>query len=462
MKYTNIMRNLSVAFIFLFCGATAFAQQTTANSPYSSFGLGELGGNDHAVLSGIGNTTITMQDSTLLNFYNPASYNTLAKGQPLFSIGTSTRLSSYSENGIKSFQSTTALQHFAMAFPFARNFGLAFGLKPYSRKGYEFATRIKVNTDSLYYNYSGTGGINEVFLGFSANVINRNGTRISLGGNAGYHFGSVLNTRKAGLISDAYEGTTDYPGGVGVKGFRVKSFHYEFGLQYDQRLGEKHKIGISIVVDPLQKIHGTYEDALYSATNINNPNSYADLFINDSLDGHITNVPTYTFGLSYHLNVQTRKTHVTPLNTEVSFHMSYAMMDWSKFDNTFDPTFTNNFLTSTKYTFGIQYVPETQFIVKKASTKFYHRMRYRIGTYYQTLPYVTNGEQVTDFGTTFGLGFPVMIQNSLSSINLGLSYGNRGISDSEALKETYYGIQIGITIAPNPKTDRWFKKRKLN
>jgi len=454
------MRNLSVAFIFLYCGISSFAQQTSANSPYSSFGLGETGGLDHAVFSGIGNSTITMQDSTVINYYNPASYNTLAQGQPLFSVGTATRMSNYSENGIKSFQSVTALQHFALAFPFARNFGLAFGLKPYSRRGYEFSKRISVGSDSLYYNYSGSGGINEIFLGFSANVINFKGTRLSLGGNAGYQFGSILNTRKSGLIDG--EDHTDYAGGVGVKGFRIKSFHYELGLQYEQQIGEKHKLGLSIVVDPLQKLTGLYEDALYQTSNINDPDSYDDLYINDTLDGYITNVPTYTFGLFYSLNAQARKDHPNPLNSEVSFHLTYTMKDWSKFDNRFDPNFTNNFLNSTKYTFGIQYVPETDFIVKKAVTKFYHRMRYRIGGYYQTLPYVTNGEQVTDFGTTFGLGFPVMIQNSLSSINLGLSYGNRGISDSDALKETYYGIQIGITIAPNPKADRWFVKRKLN
>ena len=80
------MRNLSISFLILFFGTVAMAQ-TNINSPYSSLGLGELSGLDHAVSSALGNTTITLQDSTLLNFYNPATYSALGQGQPLFSFG---------------------------------------------------------------------------------------------------------------------------------------------------------------------------------------------------------------------------------------------------------------------------------------------------------------------------------------------------------------------------------------
>jgi hypothetical protein len=87
-------------------------------------------------------------------------------------------------------------------------------------------------------------------------------------------------------------------------------------------------------------------------------------------------------------------------------------------------------------------------------------MKYRIGAYQFTLPYVTLGEQVTDFGTTFGFGIPVIVQNSLSSINLGVTIGSRGVTNSQAFKEKYYGINIGVSIAPG--NDKWFIKRKLN
>jgi Na+/phosphate symporter len=94
------------------------------------------------------------------------------------------------------------------------------------------------------------------------------------------------------------------------------------------------------------------------------------------------------------------------------------------------------------------------------TSKFYHRIKYRAGIYQFTLPNQTNNEQVTDFGTTFGFGIPIVVQNSLSSINLGVTIGKRGIADSQAFREQYYGINLGFSIAPG--TDKWFVKRKLN
>ena len=158
------MRNLSLLIITLFSGLLANAQNTS-NSPFSSFGLGEVGGMDHAVFSALGNTTITLSDSTVLNFYNPSSYSTIGKGQPIFSLGVSSRLSTFSENGVENKSNITGIQHFAIGFSFAKRFGLAFGLKPYSRRGYDFNSSTVINGDSLLYFYSGTGGVNEVFLG---------------------------------------------------------------------------------------------------------------------------------------------------------------------------------------------------------------------------------------------------------------------------------------------------------
>ncbi len=456
MKYLNLMRKLSVVVFVLFLSSISLAQKTS-NSPYSSFGLGESGGMDHAALIGMGNSTISVNDSSILNFYNPSTYSSLAKGQPLFSLGVSTRLSQYSENGIKSDGSVTSVQHFAIAFPFAKRFGLAFGLKPYSRRGYEFSSRQAVAGDSIYYNYSGSGGVNEAFAGFSVRALNYKGAKVSIGGNFGYLFGNVVNTRKSGLI---ISGLTNYPGGVGMKSIRVRAFHYEIGLNYLQKLNDKHTVGLSAVLEPSQKLNGSYIDELYYAGNINNPNVYDTLHYNDSLSGSITIAPTYSIGLNYNLNFVGRKGSTKELNSSLSVHLNYSSTNWSSFSNNFEPNFTNNFLNTSKITFGIQYTPEVDFITNKVNSKFHHRMKYRAGVYNFTLPYQTNNEQVTDFGTTFGFGIPIVVQNSLSSINLGFAIGNRGTSDANALKERYYGINIGISIAPG--SDRWFTKRKLN
>lgn len=453
------MRKPLVALLLLFSGHLLFGQ-STANSPYSSFGLGELGGLDHSVFGAMGNNNISVQDSLVANFYNPSSYSTLAKGQPIFSLGFSARFSTFSEAGNSSFEPLASIQHFVMAVPFANRFGLAFGLKPYSRRGYEFSKRIDTGGDSLFYNYKGSGSLNEVFFGFSADIIKLPNTRLAIGGNAGYLFGTVRNERKSGLIETGVTGN-NYAGGIGIVGFRSQSFHYELGLSLEQRLNEHHLIGVYATADPLQKLKGTYSDELYYSDDINDPRIYDTLHFYDTLRGNVTNIPTYSFALKYQFNFKMNKGEPREYSSELSVHLGYSLSDWSKFENTFDPSFSNNFLSTNKYSLGLQFIPETDFIANDSKAKYYFRMRYRLGAYYQTLPYTTNGEQVRDFGTTFGFGFPVAISRTLSSVNLGFSIGNRGVSDPDALKEKYYGVNIGLIIAPN-SADKWFKKRKLN
>lgn len=449
------MRKLSLALLLVFTGSFAIAQSNTANSPYSSFGLGEVGTMGNAVFSGIGNASTTYQDSTFVNFYNPSSYNTLAKGAPLFSLGTSTRFSDYTEGDLTHFSSITILEHLVLAVPFARNFGLAIGLKPYSRRGYEFSKEIAVDDDSLYYNYSGEGGIHETFLGFAANIINNGKTRISLGANAGYLFGTVENSRKSGLM-----GTTVYAGGVSTEKLRASAFHYQIGVTYDQKLNDKHSIGFAAVIDPSQRIGGAYETGLFYTSNIFTESGYDTLNYVDTLTGNVTNVPTYDFGLRYTMNLTGRKDNINPLNSEISFHLGYGISDWSKYDNTYDTGYVNNFMNTQNIQFGIQYAPEKDFASSNVSVKYFHKIRYRIGVNYRTLPYTTNGEQVYDFGTTFGFGLPLPIKKTLSALNIGFALGRRGISDKNALSERYYSLNMGISIAPF--SDRWFVKRKFN
>lgn len=450
------MRNLSFLIVTLFSGLLTLAQNTS-NSPYSSFGLGELGGMDHAIFSSLGNSNITLSDSTVLNFYNPSSYSSIGKGQPIFSLGISSRLSNFTENGSETKSNITGVQHFALGLSFAKRFGLAFGLKPYSRRGYEFSSKTLVSGDSLKHVYSGSGSINEVFLGFSARVLDFKGAQLSIGANAGYLFGKVTNTRKSGLITS---GSTVYAGGVNQQELKVNSFHYELGLNYSQRINDNQTIALSATYDPFQKIRGAYEDGQYYTGDIDDISAYDTLTYNDTATGNVTTIPTYTIGLNYNLNFKGRKNSTNELNSTIGFHFTYSSSDWKKYENQYDANYTNTFLNTNRYTFGIQYIPEVGFFANKTKTKFLARVRYRAGTYYYTLPYETNGEQVTDFGTTFGFGIPIVIQNSLSSINLGFAIGKRGIGDDNALKERYYGINFGISIAPG--TDRWFVKRKLN
>ena len=440
--------------LLLFIGNLSIAQNSI-NSPFSSYGIGESDGLDHSTFLGVGNATISMVDSTVLNFDNPASYSSIGKGQPLFSFGTSTRLSNYKEGIANEFNTNTSIQHFAFGLSFAKRLGMAFGLQPYSRRGYDFNVGDFIDSDSITYTYQGTGTINKAFLGLSADILKFDSTRLSVGGNFGFLFGNVSNTRKAVLFS------TTENGGVGVKTYDIRSFHYDLGLSFSHQFTPNHSVGVYATFDPLQKLNTTYEEGVYYASQVDNPNTYDTSYYLSQTAGTLTNVPKLTYGLSYKYRFTDTKKIQRKLHPEIAVYATYSTSDWSKFENTFSTDTAITFFNTSKISFGVQFIPEAEFQLNTATTSFLARVRYRAGFYSYTLPYATNGQQVSDFGTTFGFGIPVAVQKSLSSINFGFSVGSRGVADQNQLKENYYGISLGITIAPGD-TEKWFRKRKLN
>ncbi len=463
MKYINTMRKLLFTFSFILLGSSSIAQPTI-NSPYSSFGIGEVGGLDHATMLGIGNSTITAIDSFTVNYFNPASYNQLAKGQPLFSVGISSRLSNFSSGSNTNFSNVTAIQHFAIAFPVKKYFGLAFGLKPYSRKGYEITSRSLIGTDSLKYTYTGKGGFNDAFIGVSADLLTPfklDSTKFTIGANFGYLFGQATDQRSSTLTVQESEST----GGVDLKTIQANSFHYNIGmyLSHDFKQGDssklQHGLLLSAVIEPSQNLNATSEYGRFYSINVNDPAFYDTLFYQKFNADRIVTAPDFTVGMRYTMNRPSKKSDNHRLNSQLAVHATYRSTNWSNFSIPFDGD-TTTYLNTTAYTFGLQYIPEVGFLANRTLTKFYERIRYRVGAYYNTLPYAAGGEQVTDFGTTFGLGLPIAVRNSVSSINFGFSFGQRGVSDATQLKEQYYGINFGITISP--VGDRWFQKRKLD
>lgn len=440
--------------LFVLCSANSFAQPST-NSPYSSYGFGEKNGNEHAIFTGLGNSTISYFDSTVLNLYNPATYNTLGQGQPLFSLGINARLSFYEQNGVEQFKATTQVDHFAMAFTLKKHFGLAFGIKPYAKKGYSMTERIAVGEDSVLYSYLGTGGINQAFIGLSSNIIKLKNTTLSVGSNLSYLFGTSTNERRSQLIDP-----NNSDGGVDWHSTKITSFHYDIGAYFRQTLKQNHHFTVAAVIEPGQKLKATTDEYLFYGE-IGDPNDYNDtLFSLVDQRGTINMPMISTLGFNYNFWFNDAKKNNTMRNSELALHINYSSTDWTKFSTSFNAT-PSTLLSANRFSVGIQYIPERKFIENAVSSKFLEKIRYRIGFYQSMLPYSFGGEQLQDMGATIGFGIPILAQNSLSSINFGFAYGNRGTAVANSFNEQYVGINFGIILAPS-NFDRWFRKKKLD
>lgn len=445
--------------------------QKFTNSPFSAYGIGEFGGLDHATFSGMGNASIALIDTTILNFNNPSSYASLGKGQPLFSTGISSRFSEYKEGTLISRSKYIGLDHFAIGVPFSKYFGLVAGLKPFSRTGYKFYEIAAAGAENIRYEYRGSGGTNEVFGGFSANVLNIrherlvgnvkvvSSHRLGLGVNIGYIFGTSLNERIS-YIDKTYLVTDKIAGGIENSGYTLKSLHADLGLNYTWSIDKNKMLTIGAVYTPQQSLTARRNYSLAYSIDVYDTEVYKLLDTAVSEKGHIVMPSSIGAGFSYSMQRATMSAKGKVY--QLTFTGEFRMTEWSKYEARFsNGVQTENFANTLAVRAGIQYVPHNDYKDRATTIGYMNRIRYRVGFQYATLPMVIQGRQQANLGVTAGVGLPFAIQRSSSSLNLGIVAGKQGTGDAPTVNERYIGINFGVTISPG-FNDRWFRKYKID
>ena len=119
------------------------------------------------------------------------------------------------------------------------------------------------------------------------------------------------------------------------------------------------------------------------------------------------------------------------------------------------------FENTTRYGIGAQFAPHHDFLDRTGGAKYIYRIRYRLGFNYATLPIVVMNKQQSEMAVTAGFGFPIAIQRSSSSVNIGFTLGQRGDGVASSVNEKYLGINFGVTISPGVN-DRWFRRFKID
>lgn len=445
---------LLVAFL-LSCFGIAQAQISTTN-PFSSQGVGDVSFFGDAYFQGMGGITAALVDSTQTNLYNPSSYALLAKGLPLFSMGVSAQQSMYSQNGVNSNARSASITHMALAIPFANRFGLAFGLKPFSRTGYEINTHQVVNGDSIFYDYSGKGELQEFNLGFAVVLIKKPSHTLSVGANGKHYFGRMSNRRMAyqksnqtviGSFQDDY--------------LSVGSQGYDLGMTYKLRPSEKSELTFGGTLQPQYSLNAAKGFTRVYFGNLGNVAGYDTLVPYVRNEGSVVLPQRFNVGLTYEFKQVNDS--IKKRNKLASYLISaeYGAANWSSYSESI-PGSTSGAemrdMTSLRVAF--QYTPHRFANDRSTYIKFYDRMSYRLAAYSVALPYMQDNFQAQDVGITFGIGLPVVLNRAVSSINFSLNYGNRGTEATNAINEQYFGVGLGFNIAPS--YDRWFRKYQLD
>ncbi|MFK7809024.1 MAG: hypothetical protein AB8F74_14570 [Saprospiraceae bacterium] len=446
--------------------------QPKINSPYSRVGIGDLSNQNFAALNGMGNLSASFNDFAHANYRNPASLSFLRT--TAFELGVNARYGELELGDNKAEVWSGNLSYLSLAFP-VRNigsrlldrdkspifWGMGFNLQPYSNVGYEVQTitpNANLNQDTVLVSNVGNGGTYQLQWsnGVHYKWSNNNDTtthKLAFGASLGYLFGSIEKRQAVDFINleNYYFNTIE-------DNSSLRGFLWNFGVQYEYAFPNKGK---SLRIADRSKLTiGAYG---HSGTSMNIETdrftrrqsfAYGGISSDTIAGGTFTDslfsgrLPAeFGVGVMYRF----RRNKAT---WKVGGDFSTA--NWSKYYNESTDEEEGDLENSFTIAVGAEFIPNGY----QSLNNYFETVRYRFGVFYERDPRgganVGINDSLTRRGITLGLGFPIILKNETSFVNLAFELGRFDATDS--IRDSYAKMTIGFTF----NDSNWFYKRKFN
>ena len=427
----------SLAFFFFLLVSSLLNAQVLNVSPYSTYGIGDVNTRNLVASRGMGGVQTALYQFDYFNPKNPAGNAFLTK--PLFDLGVraqSVRLAGPSGSASSAYNN---INHFALAFPFAKRFALTALLSPHTTLGYELTQELELpKAGTVETVYKGIGGLNRASLGFSAQIIQDTLNQLSLGANFSYYFGFFDRTTELRFI--------DQPGflnSITSDNISTRGINGEYGLAYRRGLKSNNFLSLGASFEPQRKLASKKVSSTFifvAPEFTGSASDVVDTLIATPDTGDVVQPMNYSLGASLNLN---RKWTVG---------IEYDFWEWSKLEILGNnPALANSFSLGV----GIEFWPDY-----RASSDLLKSGRYRTGFRYGQSRVILDDLNLNEFGISFGFALPLLKSRSFSSLNVALEYGQRGSEKRNSFSESFTSVNIGVTLMPN-QFDRWFYKRKI-
>ncbi len=408
--------------------AILFAQfNNSTSSPYSRYGLGDLHPYSFGRTSAMGGATLGSRYQLQINNANPASYTATDSLNFLFDFGLHANFSDYTSELSKMRSNDLNFSYFAMAFRINSWMATSLGLLPYSDVGYQTEVNDDVeNVGAARTIYYGTGTISDAYFGLAIEPFRF----LSLGANLNYRFGSLSRNSELTFANADLYLLQRY------SRIRISDFGLKLGAQATIPLTNDRQIALGVVYENKPEYTSFESDIVLKNIYYGSAGDQDTLSIKEEEKGKIVFPATLGLGLSY------SKKNVYEINIDY-YHQSWsnAMFFGEK----------SEFLTDlNKFAVGAEWIPE-KFSIRSP----WKRVAYRAGIKYLETYHMIGGQQISDFGITFGLGLPIYRSNS--TINLSAEIGKRGTTNHGLVRENYAKFTLSANLH-----DLWFMTRKID
>ncbi|GAA0752622.1 lipid outer membrane transport protein FadL-like protein [Psychroflexus lacisalsi] len=406
--------------ILLIAGFSTSAQEGSS-SPYSFLGLGTKafrGTVENRSMGGLA----TFSDSIHLNLRNPAAYSDLQL--TAFSAGVTANSTKLKTNTTSTDINYFTLDYISIGLPF-NNLGVGFGVKPRSAVGYE----LEESSQTSISRFEGRGGLNTVYFSVGFEPIKN----LRLGGTANYNFGDIEN--KAIIFRNQVQFASREINFTDIKGFS-----FDIGALYDVKLSNKITLKSSVRYETESSLDVSRRREL---STIQQGQNGAENVVNqinvDPVDTEIDLPEMYAFGLGLG---QDRKWFVG-LEYE-----NYTAGDFSELGFNFGSEVVQK--EASTFKFGGFYIPRYNDPVS-----YFKRIVYRAGIRYEESGLQYRGEDINEFGISFGLGLPA--GRVFTNANIGVEYFERGTTSNNLIQENFISVFMSFSF-----NDKWFIKSKYN
>lgn len=418
------------ALLALLCGGV-FAQ-SNVDSPYSMFGLGQVRNKTmNTRLQGMGSVATALGGKNLINAANPASYAFIDTLSFLFDASFYAKSSTFSTSSLSEKASAASFDYVAMGLSLTRWWKVALGAQPYSNVGYNVVTSFYDEQLGNYnQTFKGEGGLNQVFIGNAFRL----GDRFAVGANVNYVFGDSKSTTTL-----TYPDSTYLISSRRSRDVMISSFMFDYGLQYQQPLGNGLALSAGITYNQKVNLKGSQTIYLRSLEATEDNTSTSAEYVIDTIFWDKNNDARFTmpqgFGVGVALHKSNRWTVAADFNWD----------QWSAFRRN---GVNDSLQNAWRVAVGGEYIPTSSTV-----SNYWTKVTYRLGGFYEQTYLNINGQSINKIGVTGGMTFP--LPRSLSRANLALEVGKCGTKSANLIQDNYVKLTIGVSIY-----ERWFLKRK--